>query len=170
MIQAKAVLLTPGATANSQGKVLESTIIPTFEHRGFEVVAYSKWIKATQAFGEELLLKHVPYTTIYGHPGYTEFLVKSQRYGLNTRIECKWQQSSGSVDEKFPYLYLNCIEAMPENDIIIVAGGGGMKEGAIPWLKRAVSEKLYVSESMPQKKIQVLSLDEFLRWANRTLK
>jgi hypothetical protein len=170
MTQNKAALLTQGATANTQGKVLESTIIPTFEHRGFEVVAYSKWAKAPQLFGKELLLKHVPYTTIYGHPGYTEFLVQSKRYGLNTRIECKWQQSSGSVDEKFPYLYLNCIEAMPENDIIIVAGGGGMKEGAIPWLKRAVNENLYSSVSVPQKKIQVLSLDEFLRWANRTLK
>jgi hypothetical protein len=106
MIQKMSVLLTQGATANSQGKVLESTIIPAFEHRGFEVVAYSKWSKAPQTFGEELLLKHVPYTTIYGHPGYTEFLVRSKRYGLNTRIECKWQQSSGSVDEKFPYLYL----------------------------------------------------------------
>jgi hypothetical protein len=170
MTQTKAALLTQGATANSQGKVLESTIIPTFEHRGFEVVAYSKWAKATQAFGEELLLKHVPYTTIYGHPGYTEFLVKSQRYGLNTRIECKWQQSSGSVDEKFPYLYLNCIEAMPEDDIIIVAGGGGMKQGSIPWLKQAVSKQLYVTASTSQKRIQVLTLDEFLRWANRTLK
>jgi hypothetical protein len=31
-------------------------------------------------------------------------------------IECKWQQVSGSVDEKLPYLYLNCIEAMPEKN------------------------------------------------------
>ncbi|NJN38712.1 MAG: hypothetical protein HC790_08310, partial [Acaryochloridaceae cyanobacterium CSU_3_4] len=54
MTQANAVLLTQGATANSQGKVLESTIIPTFEHRGFEVVAYSKWSKAPQSFGQEL--------------------------------------------------------------------------------------------------------------------
>jgi hypothetical protein len=170
MTQANALPLTPGGTANTQGKVLENTIVPAFEHRGFQVVPYSKWIKAPQSFGEELLLKHVPYTTIYGHPGYTEFLAKSKRYGLNIRIECKWQQSSGSVDEKFPYLYLNCIEAMPENDIIIVAGGGGMKEGALPWLKRAVEGNLYLSIATPQKSIQVFSIDEFLRWANRTLK
>ena len=163
-------IMTQGTTANSQGRVLENTIIPTFEHRGFEVVAYSKWLKDPELFGRELLLRHVPYTTIYGHPGYTEFLLKSQHYDLNIRIECKWQQSSGSVDEKFPYLYLNCIEAMPENQIIIIAGGGGTKEGAIPWLKRAVSEKLYTTASTPQKQIEVFSLEEFLCWANRKLR
>jgi hypothetical protein len=170
MTQSNASPLTPGGTANTQGKILENTVVPAFEDRGFQVVPYSKWIKAPQSFGKELLLKHVPYKTIYGHPGYTEFLVKSQRCGLNTRIECKWQQSTGSVDEKFPYLYLNCIEAMPENDIIIVAGGGGMKKGALTWLKQAVQRNLYLAESTTQKNIQVFSIDEFLRWANRTLR
>jgi hypothetical protein len=50
---------------------------------------------------------------------------------LEIGIECKWQRISGSVDEKFPYAYLNCIEAMPERDIIIVVDGGGAKQGAV---------------------------------------
>jgi hypothetical protein len=59
---------------------------------------------------------------------------------------------------------------MPENDIIIVAGGGGMKKGALTWLKQAVQRNLYLAESTTQKNIQVFSIDEFLRWANRTLR
>ncbi len=161
---------TQGGTANQQGSILEKTIIPTFEARGFEIVKHSDWKKKPNKYGTELLLKHVPYTTIYGHPGYTEFLAKSKRYSLNHRIECKWQQSSGSVDEKFPYLYLNCIEAMPETDIIIIAGGGGMKKGAIPWLKGVVSKRRYLTSGATQKSIQVFSLEEFILWANQTLK
>ncbi|MGF1535329.1 MAG: PD-(D/E)XK nuclease superfamily protein [Elainellaceae cyanobacterium] len=161
---------TQGGAANRQGKVLESTVIPTFESRGFAVVRYSAWCKKPQDYGMELLLKNVPYTTIYGQRGYTEFLVKSERFGLNTRIECKWQQSSGSVDEKLPYLYLNCVEAMPEDDIIVIAGGGGMKPGAIPWLRTAVAQGKYRSPGAARKNIQVFSLEEFLAWANRALR
>ncbi|MGB3573363.1 MAG: PD-(D/E)XK nuclease superfamily protein [Phormidesmis sp.] len=161
---------TQGGAANHQGKILERTVVPTFESHGFEIVAYSAWIKKPANYGTELLLKNVPYTTIYNQKGRTEFLVKSERFELNVRIECKWQQSSGSVDEKLPYLYLNCIESMPEMDIIIIADGGGMKPGAIPWLKEAVSKKKYVSLDMPQKNIQVFSIREFITWANRTLR
>ena len=159
-----------GGTANHQGRILERTVVPTFEAHGFEVVAYSAWKKKPANYGKELLLKHVPYRTIYNQNGYTEFLIKSEQFGLNVRIECKWQQSSGSVDEKLPYLYLNCIESMPETDIIIIAGGGGMKPGAIPWLKEAVFKKKYVSPEMPQKNIQVFSIEEFMTWANKTLR
>jgi len=162
--------LTQGSTANQQGSILEKTIIPTFEARGFEVINYGKWKKKPNDYGTELLLKHVPYTTIYGHPGYTEFLAQSQRYCLNHRIECKWQQSSGSVDEKFPYLYLNCVEAMPEQNIIIIAGGGGMKKGTIPWLKRVVLEQRYFVDRVEGKNINIFSLEEFILWANQTFK
>ena len=58
---------------------------------------------------------------------------------------------------------------MPETDIIIIAGGGGMKPGAIPWLKDAVSQKKYVRPGIPEKNIQVFSIEEFMTWANRTL-
>lgn len=161
---------TQGGAANHQGNVLERTVVPTFEAHGFEVVAYSAWLKNPANYGTELLLKHVPYTNIYGARGYTEFLAKSARLELNVRIECKWQQSSGSVDEKFPYLYLNCIETMPETDIIIIAGGGGMRSGALPWLKEAVRQKRYMLPDAPKKNVQVFSIDEFLQWANKTLR
>jgi hypothetical protein len=93
---------------------LESTVIGTLNSKGFLSVPYREWQKNPTQFGSELLLRNVPFVTIYGHPGKSEFVLLSERYGLRIRIECKWQQSSGSVDEKFPYLYLNCIEQMPE--------------------------------------------------------
>jgi hypothetical protein len=86
------------------------------------------------------------------------------------RIECKWQQSSGSVDEKFPYLYLNCIEAMPEKQIMIVVDGNGARSGAVSWLKDAVKYKKYTTGANKDKEIMVFSLMEFIQWANSTFR
>ena len=67
------------------------------------------------------------------------------------------------MDEKFPYLYLNCIQAMPEREIILLIDGNGYKPGALSWLKQAVS-------SQDAKLIHVFNLVEFLVWANRRLR
>lgn len=134
---------TQGNIANSSGNVLEQTVALTLKAKDFEVLKYRDWEKNKELYGKELLLENVPFETIYGHKGNTEFLLKSELYDLEIRIECKWQQSAGSVDEKFPYLYLNCIDTMPEKDIIIIIDGGGYKEGALAWLKNAADNHLY---------------------------
>lgn len=158
--------LGQGGLANSSGSTLEQTIMATLASKGFVIANYRQWAKNPATYGDEVLLCNVPYATIYGHPGNTEFLLRSARYGLEIRIECKWQQSAGSVDEKFPYLYLNCVEQMPEQQIIIVVDGGGAKAGAVAWLRRACQQRLYLAPDDP-KTITMLSLVEFLMWANQ---
>lgn len=155
---------TQGNRANQSGNVLEQSVMSTFASKGFELVNYRAWKKNPSKHTSELLLKNVPYTTIYGHSGNTEFLLKSKLHNLNIRIECKWQQSAGSVDEKFPYLYLNCIETMPENDIVIIVDGGGYKDGALQWLKDAATNKKF--QTGTSKNIRVFSLVDFMAWAN----
>lgn len=157
-----------GRLANSAGSTLESTVIGTLTSKGFQVVSYRDYLRRPDAYGSELLLRNVPFTTIYGHQGNTEFLIKSEKYKLEIRVECKWQQSSGSVDEKYPYTYLNCIEAMPERDIIIIVDGGGAKQGAVDWLRNAAAGKKFADGR--DKQIQVMSLSEFLVWSNRTFR
>lgn len=41
-------------------------------------------------YGEEVLLKNVPYEGLYKHASTTEFVLMSKGYNLHTRIECKW--------------------------------------------------------------------------------
>ena len=97
-----------------------------------------------------VLLKHVPYTNIYGSTRCrSEFLLcyKSRRI----RIECKYQQSAGSVDEKLPYLFMNFTKSIPETEAIIVIEGDGFKIGAKEWLRKKCSLT----------KVSVMSLDEF---------
>lgn len=157
-----------GTKGNITGNQLEVALQTVLNGKGFVIVQYSDWQKNPTKYGDELLLKNVPFKTIYKHKGKTEFLVLSQKYNLNMRIECKWQQVAGSVDEKLPYLYLNTIEAMPEKEIMILIDGGGWKKGAIEWLKSAVKDKKYTTEKNDDKSIKIFSLTEFFTWANNT--
>lgn len=70
-------------------------------------------------------------------------------------IESKWQQGSGSVDEKFPYLVANIKEKYPHATIIVLDGGGYKKQMEI-WLRNQVDSKL----------IHVFNMMEFQKWAN----
>jgi len=159
-------VITKGANSNATGSQLEVAVKTVLTGKGFELVNYRVWEKNKALYGEELLLANVPFTTVYGHKGNTEFLLVSKKYALSMRIECKWQQSAGSVDEKLPYLYLNATEAMPENDILILIDGSGWKAGAVAWLKEAVAKRKY--GLLPEKNILVFNLVEFFTWANKT--
>lgn len=53
---------------------------------------------------------------------------------------------------------------MPEKDMIIIVDGGGYKEGALQWLKDAAQKGLY--QNGREKNIKVMSLVEFITWAN----
>ena len=159
-----------GELANVSGSTLEQTVKTVFQNKGFEIVTHSKWRKHPEGYAKELLLTNVHFTTVYKHKGYTEFSAKSEKYDFEIRIECKWQQVGGSVDEKLPYLYLNTIEAMPENNIVIIIDGKGFKEGAITWLKDAVQQKKYTDLHNRNKSIEVLTISEFITWANKVLR
>jgi len=158
--------MNQGAKGNKTGNLLEGTVRNILVEKGFEIVKHKDWLKNNLFLGKELLIQNVPYTTIYNHKGKTEFLLKSEAYNFEARIECKWQQVAGSVDEKLPYLYLNCIEAMPEKNIIILIDGEGWKAGSIQWLKDAAKNAPYPTSTAKSKNIQVFSLTEFMTWAN----
>ncbi len=173
---------THGGRANKTGRTLEGIVTPVLAQQyGFEVLLYGAYLELKSGLlpiPKRLLVKRVPYTTLYGSAGTTEFLLVAQdahtakefplsqpQGNLVCRIECKWQQSAGSVDEKFPYLYLSCVEAMPEKNIIILHGGGKFRTGAVAWLKNAVNEKRYMTATN-EKKIAVMAVEEFMTWVS----
>ncbi|MGE0388006.1 MAG: PD-(D/E)XK nuclease superfamily protein [Gammaproteobacteria bacterium] len=158
---------TQGGNAVRTGNVLEAVVTGTFTAHGFQCVAFNAWQKAPENFSRELLLHNVPYTTIYGGRGFTEFQVASERHNLLARIECKWQQTTGSVDEKLPYTYLSCVEAIPEPFVIILIDGDGFRPGAIQWLRDAARKRLYIPPEKPDKRIAVMNTTEFLTWCNQ---
>lgn len=159
-----------GSYANSSGGVLEGLVEHVLAKKGFTVVKYKAWLLKQDQYGDELLLKNVPYEGLYKHASTTEFVLISQKYNLETRIECKWQQVSGSVDEKLPYLFLNCSEKMTEPHIIILLDGGGAKPGAVDWL-RDVCGQFNIRESpTSRRRIDLMNMTEFVQWANSVFK
>lgn len=77
--------------------------------------------------------------TIYGTVRKCDFLIfNSEKFPNGLIIECKWQQSTGSVDEKYPYLIYNIVKTgIPT---IILIDGGGYKKAALEWLKEMVNK------------------------------
>jgi hypothetical protein len=96
--------------------------------------------------------------SIYGHVIKCDFILYHPKLWTECLvIESKWQQVSGSVDEKYPYTVINLKEQSPVQSIIVV-DGNGQKKGAIAWLRRQVDG---------QKLLHVLSMAEFQKWVNK---
>ena len=78
-------------------------------------------------------------STIYSTPRRADFfIVNRAKFPDDLIIECKWQQSKGSVDEKYPYLLYNIIRSgIPT---VVLLDGSGYREAALKWLKEMVNK------------------------------
>jgi hypothetical protein len=160
--------------AESTGSVAESTIRGVLMGRGYveygvqealeaepeaEQTAmfrdFSRRARPARLFVAQFPIGH----SIYGLPLNADFWIRgAPGYPNGLAIEVKWQQSTGSVDEKFPYLVFNIQQCYP-CPALVIADGGGQRPGAIQWLRSQVEGNL----------LGVYSVTEFLVWANRNL-
>jgi hypothetical protein len=136
--------ITPvsGTKANKTGNRLEKFVQEALRESGYVEFFYPK----AQAFqnrkiiGGKQYLKQLPVgDTIYDTKRKCDFMVINRaKFPNDLIIECKWQQSSGSVDEKYPFLYFNIIKTGVPTVVLI--DGGGYKPAAKAWLKDQVSK------------------------------
>lgn len=146
--------MSGGKAANDNGKAAEQIVSEVIhKHARMPMLPYREW-------GGEygVILTNAPYTNIYGSDrSRSEFLIIDS-HGKAMRIEVKWQQVPGSVDEKFPFVLFNALD-VPEPLVVIVVDGGGAKPTAVDWLKEQA--RLHKSKT---KEVLVFSLDEFEAW------
>lgn len=147
--------MTQGYEANHSGKFLEDIVQREFSARGFLFRSHGDDAGNLDMFSRRIVLRNVPYRSLYGCTSRSEFVVTDG--SKKVRIECRWQEVGGSVDEKYPYLLRNAIERMPEPEILILLGGDGARVEAVSWLKLEAARVL-------SKKIYVLNINEFPRW------
>lgn len=149
-----------GINANIKGKRLENEVEMELLKYNIPSINFKQWITdATSIAGTNngLLLKNVPYTTIYGSNGYGEFVLTRDKY-KDIRIECRTQHVPGSVDEKLPYLFETAL-AFEERIVLLVLEGNGYKNGAKEWLK----SQAYATR---HKDIRVFSFADFQIYAS----
>lgn len=147
-----------GTQANRTGTILERFIRSRLLDQCYTFVPRDRFtpsrINAQPIYTQHF---HVG-DSIYGTPQYCDFIVyHPQRWPDNMIIESKWQQTSGSVDEKYPYLVLN-IQMQYKCPTILVLDGGGYKKGAERWIR---------SQSGNNNLKQVFSMKEFATWVNK---
>lgn len=136
-------ITSSGKKANKTGSSLERFIEQALLARGYsEFWNHKKQVFANRKLiGGKQFAKQVPIgDTIYETTRKCDFLViNREKFPNDLIIECKWQQSSGSVDEKYPFLIFNIIRTgIPT---VVLLDGGGYKEAAMKWLKENVNQK-----------------------------
>jgi hypothetical protein len=144
--------MTQGHEANHSGQFLEDAIEREFKTRKTHVTGWNESNGNGDLFTTRLLIKNAPYKSIYGCASRSEFLYIHHPV-VSCRIECRWQETPGSVDEKMPYIFLNARYAMPEKNVWIIVDGGGARESAIQWIKTEAAK-------VEEKRIRIVNLIE----------
>ena len=102
---------------------------------GYELIWPSFLILAMRDMEQPVYAQQVEIgRDIYGKTRRVDLLLfHPYRHPNGLVIQCKWQASSGSVEEKYPYEVLSI--AQGEFDTIIILDGGGYTAGAEQWLR-----------------------------------
>ncbi len=154
--------MTQGGRANKSGNILEGNVEAILNgHNYFQI---GNHVTQEYLLTANLLTKRYA-KQVYIGTGIYQTILKVDFYVMGLPlipsgliIECKWQESGGSVDEKFPYLNLNIQNHYPAPTIVVI-GGEGMRDGAVGWMKQQVNYN--------QNLLAVYSLDRFIAWANK---
>ncbi len=160
--------MTQGGRAVISGNVLEKTVEGTLLGHDYVQVGADLPKKKRLAclLSSNNILKRYARQVyigkgIYGSDIYVDFyIIGAASISSGLIIECKWQQTSGSVDEKLPYLNLNIQNCYPVKTVVLI-DGGGMKPQAISWLNTQVGYN--------QNFLALHSLTSFIAWSNNNL-
>ncbi|WP_318387508.1 PD-(D/E)XK nuclease superfamily protein [Microbacterium maritypicum] len=145
------------ARANRSGKLLENAVAYTLDTYNYLRVA--GWLHhAARSLVQRIYTpQYWIGQDIYGRRRRVDFLAyHPQNWPDGLLIQCKWQASSGSVDEKFPFEALSIDYS--EIPALIVLDGGGYSAGAEQWLKQ-------YSQSPNTKLVDVVNLGAFQNFA-----
>jgi site-specific DNA-adenine methylase len=143
--------------ANYTGNQLEKIVKDRLNELGYTFIHRDKFKPAI--YNEQPIYSRQYYIgkSIYETNSYCDFIIyHPQRHPKCLVIETKWQQTGGSVDEKYPYLILN-IQQRYAHEVILLLDGGGYKKQAEAWIRTMVGNNL----------LHVFNMSQFQKWANQ---
>ncbi len=97
-----------------------------------------------------------------------EFPLNYKRF-FEARVECKWQDVSGTTQFKLPYTVVDLHYGPPEKNIILLVGGKGYDKDLVGlckvWCENKPTWK--GAPKIKRKNIKLMNLDGFVKWANK---
>ena len=153
-----------GAKANASGQQHENIVQLIAQRHGLETYRYKDWVK--QGHPNPAIITRYPYESIYATDGYGDAYILSGRKSI--WIEAKRQTVSGSVDEKYPYVFHNMIEEWIHlaDKVVVVFDGTGMKDTAVDWIKDQCRE---YNRMNCHEVVHAMRLHEFIPWLDKTI-
>jgi len=145
--------MSAGKKAVKDGANFKAQVETTLRVNGFRCVPAKEFVtRLTRGESEVYAVNYEVGKNIYGKPWRANFVYRGKN---GTRlIHARWQQASGSVDEKFPFFAQNA-ELLGLNSIFVL-GGVGFKPEARTWLENQKGGRI----------IHVFAEEEFQEWAN----
>lgn len=140
--------MTPKKRRKTSGKsqLLENGV-NALHALGFHVYDGMPQFKRAVVVGDRYVIRNYPCTSIYGTRGFKEaFIVAPPSNGflsdedgkVRILVEAKWQEISGSVDEKMPFVWQSFLESKVRNWIVIMDGAHwktSRGKAAVEWMK-----------------------------------
>lgn len=147
-----------GTAANRRGKQLEKQVTAELDAIGYVQIIPPTYLFAMREMSQPVYAQQVEVgRDIYGKVRRVDVLLfHPHKHPNGLIVQCKWQSSGGSVDEKYPFEVLSIQRG--EYDALIVLDGGGYSAGAEQWLR---------SQAGNNRLKHVFNLGEFLRYASR---
>ncbi len=145
-----------GARANRRGRTLENAVRDLLSE-DYQQVSASRFFALCE-LGQSIFAEQCNIgRDIYGKQRFVDFILyHPRRWPECLVIQCKWQASRGSVEEKYPFEVLSTqLNPFPT---IIVLDGGGYSPGAASWLQQQAGK---------DKLLHVLNLGEISRFHSR---
>jgi len=132
-----------GTKANKTGNRLQNfveTILKEHDYAEFWNYKHQAFDQRKSIGGKQYMTQLPVGKTIYDTERICDFfVVNKDKFPNDLIIECKWQQSTGSVDEKYAYLVFNIVKlGVPT---VVLLDGDGYKPAAKAWLKDQVNPK-----------------------------
>jgi hypothetical protein len=127
-----AVPNTQGGQANTSGQYFESMVRNALLHRGYVELPRTAAPVSEPYF---MTQKKGGFLSVYDKELTVDFFAfHPVKFPSGLVIECKYQGTSGSVDEKFPYTVLS-LKNMPCPSVLLMEGGGANPK-ARDWVMR----------------------------------
>ena len=117
--------MNQGQQANSNGRIMEKQICERIKSVGYEEKNNKQFLQQTKLFPNNPIFSQqcCICKSIYNTPYRTDFILYDLYKHPNClAFEIKWQEKSGSVDQKYPYAVQNIKKKFPCPAIIIIDG------------------------------------------------